>query len=114
MPAPQAQELNAINENVAMTLGRPVVAFPEQDHLAHIQVLLDYMLSPFFGLLSIIAPKYLPAALQHLAEHIALWYMSTAVSIGLDALSKETGKPMDLGKLTASRTQRRSARWIKR
>lgn len=94
VPAPQAQELNAVNENVAMTLGRPVVAFPEQDHLAHIQVLLDYMLSPFFGMLSIIAPKYIPAALQHLAEHIAYWYMTTAVEIG----SKAAGQ--DLGKLT--------------
>lgn len=96
-PVPQAQELNAVNENVAMTLGRPVVAFPEQDHLAHIQVLLDYMLSPFFGMLSIIAPKYLPAALQHLAEHMAYWYLSTVVEIG----SKETGK--DFGKLTQFR-----------
>jgi hypothetical protein len=94
VPAPQAQELNAVNENVAMTLGRPVVAFPEQDHLAHIQVLLDYMLSPFFGMLSIIAPKYIPAALQHLAEHLAYWYLSTVVAIG----SKETGT--DFGKLT--------------
>jgi len=96
-PVPQAQELNAVNENVAMTLGRPVVAFPEQDHLAHIQVLLDYMLSPFFGMLSIIAPKYLPAALQHLAEHMAYWYLSTVVEIG----SKETGQ--DFGKLTQFR-----------
>ncbi len=94
---PQAQELNAVNENVAMTLGRPVVAFPEQDHLAHIQVLLDYMLSPFFGLLSIIAPKYIPAALQHLAEHVAYWYLSTVVEIG----TKETGE--DFGKLTQFR-----------
>lgn len=94
VPAPQAQELNAVNENVAMTLGRPVVAFPEQDHLAHIQVLLDYMLSPFFGLLSIIAPKYIPAALQHLAEHLAYWYMTTTVEIG----SKAAGQ--DIGKLT--------------
>jgi hypothetical protein len=101
VPAPQAQELNAVNENVAMTLGRPVVAFPEQDHLAHIQVLLDYMLSPFFGLLSIIAPKYLPAALQHLAEHLAYWYLSHTVTLGSEAMSQEMGKPMDLGKMTA-------------
>jgi hypothetical protein len=97
IPAPQAQELNAVNENVAMTLGRPVVAFPEQDHLAHIQVLLDYMLSPFFGLLSIIAPKYIPAALQHLAEHVAYWYLSTTVEIGSEAAGQ------DLGKLTQFR-----------
>jgi hypothetical protein len=92
VPAPQAQELNAVNENVAMTLGRPVVAFPEQDHLAHIQVLLDYMLSPFFGMLSIIAPKYIPAALQHLAEHLAYWYMTTVVEITSQAAGQDVGK----------------------
>jgi len=100
-PEPQAQELNAVNENVAMTLGRPVVAMPEQDHLAHIQVLLDYMLSPFFGMLTIIAPKYIPAALQHLVEHLAYWYLTQTVHIGSDAATKATGKPQDLGKLTA-------------
>lgn len=93
-PLPQVQELNAVNENVAMTLGRPVAAFPEQDHLAHIQVLLDYMTSPFFGFLSIIAPKYIPAALQHLAEHMAYWYLSHTVEIGSHAAG------MDLGHLT--------------
>lgn len=100
VPAPQASELNAINENVAMTLGRPVVAFPEQEHLAHIQVHLDYLMSPFFGMLSIIAPKFIPACLQHLAEHLAYWYLSTAIKIGSEAASKEMGKPIDLGKLT--------------
>lgn len=98
-PEPQAAELNAINENVAMTLGRPVVAFPEQEHLAHIQVHLDYLMSPFFGLLSIIAPKFIPACLQHLAEHLAYWYLSTTVHIGSEAASKAMGKQIDLGKL---------------
>jgi chaperonin GroES len=100
-PETQAQELNAVNENVAMTLGRPVIAQPEQDHLAHIQVLLDYMLSPFFGMLSIIAPKYIPAALAHLVEHLAYWYMATTVELGSKAATDATGKPQDLGKLTA-------------
>ncbi|HMA20359.1 MAG TPA: hypothetical protein VKO87_06120, partial [Gemmatimonadaceae bacterium] len=60
----------------AMTYGRPVAAFPDQDHLAHIQVLLDYMTSPFLGQLPVIAPTFLPAALQHLKEHVALWYVN--------------------------------------
>lgn len=101
VPEPQASELNAINENVAMTLGRPVVAFPEQEHLAHIQVHLDYLTSPFFGMLSIIAPKFIPACLQHLAEHMAYWYLSTTVALGSKAASEAMGKPIDLGKLTA-------------
>jgi hypothetical protein len=99
-PLPQMQELNAVNENVAMTLGRPVGAFPEQDHLAHIQVHLDYLTSPFFGFLSIIAPKFIPACLQHLVEHLAYWYLSNTVEIGSKAITDATGKPGDLGKLT--------------
>jgi len=102
-PVPQPQELNAINENVAMTLGRPVVAFPEQDHLAHIQVHLDYLTSPFFGFLSIIAPKFIPACLQHLVEHITYWYLSQTVHIGSEAATKATGKKVDLGDLTQFR-----------
>lgn len=97
VPAPEVQELNAVNENVAMTLGRPVAAFPEQDHLAHIQVHLDYLTSPFFGMLSVIAPKFIPACLQHLAEHLAYWYLSQVVEIGSEAAGQ------DLGKLTQFR-----------
>lgn len=90
LPQPKVEELNAVNENVAMTLGRPVQALPEQEHLAHIQVLLDYMMSPYFGMLSIIAPKYLPAALVHLSEHLTYWYMSHTVD-----LCKQAGANVD-------------------
>lgn len=73
---PEPKELNAVNENVAATLGRPITAFPEQDHLAHIQAHLDFMFSPFFGMLQPIASKLFPAMVQHLVEHIVLWYAS--------------------------------------
>lgn len=89
---PTAHELNAVNENVAMTLGTPVLAFPEQEHLAHIQVHLDYLTSPFFGFLSIIAPKFIPACLQHLTEHLAYWYLSHVVEIGSQAAGKDLGQ----------------------
>jgi hypothetical protein len=73
---PDPKELNAVNENVAATLGRPITAFPEQDHLAHIQAHLDFLFSPFFGMLQPIAMKLFPAMVQHLVEHIVLWYAS--------------------------------------
>lgn len=76
VPAPHAEAMNAVNENLALTFGRPVAAFPDQDHLAHIQVLLDYMTSPFLGQLPVIAPTFLPGALDHLKEHVALWYVN--------------------------------------
>jgi hypothetical protein len=71
---PKPEEMNAVNENVAMTLGRPVVAFPLQDHLSHLQILIDFMMSPLLGQLPIIAPTFMPAALGHMKEHIVLWY----------------------------------------
>jgi hypothetical protein len=76
VPAPDPKELNAVNENVAATLGRPVTAFPEQDHLAHVQAHLDFLFSPFFGMLQPIAIKLFPVMVQHLVEHIVLWYAS--------------------------------------
>ncbi len=92
-PAPKPEPMNAVNENLAMTFGRPVAAFPEQDHLAHLQVLLDYMTSPFLGQLSVIAPTYLPAALNHVKEHVAYWYINQVY----ETISVDAGE--DLGTL---------------
>jgi hypothetical protein len=95
-PEPKAQEMNAVNENVAASLGRPIAAFPEQDHLAHIQVHLDYLQSPFFGYLAVIAPNYVPAILSHLREHIALWYVNEAFNMVEEALeASESGMTFD-------------------
>ena len=71
---PQPHELNAVNENLALALGRPVVAFPEQDHLAHLKTLIDFMESPMFGGNPVIGPVFTPGALKHAAEHIVYYY----------------------------------------
>lgn len=76
VPLQEPEEQNAVNENAAMSLQRPVAAFPEQDHLAHLQVHLDFMRSPTLGSLTIIAPAFLPMVLDHIKEHIVLWYVS--------------------------------------
>lgn len=94
VPAPAAEPMNAVNENLAMTYGRPVAAFPDQDHLSHIKVLLDFMTSPVLGQLGVIAQTYLPSALNHLKEHVGLWYV-TAVYEGLTAdLQQDLGDLM--------------------
>jgi len=67
-------EENAVSENVKATLGRPVVAFPEQDHVAHLKTHLAYMVSPALGMSRLIAPAYLPLMLNHIKEHVAFWY----------------------------------------
>ena len=76
LPDPQdVKQMNPALENVAMSLGKPVGAFPGQDHLAHIQVLLDYAKDPMYGSNPIISSAFMPAALEHLKQHLTLWYL---------------------------------------
>lgn len=94
VPEPRAEEMNAVNENVAASLGRPIAAFPEQDHLAHLQVHLDFLQSPVFGMSPIIAPNFVPAILSHIREHIVLWYASETYNVLNDYLA-QTGSEME-------------------
>ena len=93
-PAVEPSEQNAVNENVAASLGRPVTAFPNQDHLAHLQTHIAYLMSPTFGMNPVFAPVYIPAILNHIKEHVALWYASSVFDVSTDALGGE-----DLGDL---------------
>lgn len=74
-------ELNAVAENVAATMGKAVIAFPNQDHIAHLQAHLAYMQSPGLGMNPLIAPTYLPVILNHLKEHLAMWYAASVLEI---------------------------------
>jgi hypothetical protein len=77
LPDPQdVKEMNPALENVAMTLGKPVGAFPMQDHLAHFQVHQNYLKDPLYGSNPIMAPTFLPAVLEHLKQHLTLWYLN--------------------------------------
>jgi hypothetical protein len=77
LPDPQeVKEMNPALENVAMTLGKPVGAFPKQDHLAHFQVHLAYLQDPLYGGNPIMAPTFLPAVLEHLKQHLTMWYLN--------------------------------------
>jgi hypothetical protein len=70
----QPKELDASNENASMTLGKPAFAYPKQDHLAHIQAHLSYALDPAFGSNNLMAPILIPQALEHIKQHMVLWY----------------------------------------
>lgn len=96
---PKAQ--NAVNENVAASLGRPIVAFPEQDHVAHVKTHLTFLMSPMFGANKLIAAKFIPAILGHLAEHLVMWYAASVFEVSNESLGegKDVGEMMrDLGK----------------
>ena len=94
VPPMQPKEQNAVNENVAATLGRPIMAFPEQDHLAHLETHLAYLTSPMLGSSQLMAPTFIPAILQHFKEHIALWYASAVVEISSAGIGEDVGKMM--------------------
>lgn len=98
-PPMEPKEQNAVNENAAATLGRPIMAFPEQDHIAHIKTHLAFLMSPALGMNSLIAPTFLPTILGHLKEHIALWYVSSVIELSNEALGESLTETMkDLGK----------------
>lgn len=93
LPDPAAvKQMNPALENVAMSLGKPVGAFPGQEHLAHIQVHLDYAKDPMYGSNPIIAPVYIPAMLEHLKQHLTLAYLDTMDNYTSQAL----GRPFNI------------------
>jgi len=93
-PEMTPKQQNAVNENVAATMGRPIVAFPEQDHVAHLKTHLAYLMNPALGMNKLIAPAYIPAILNHLKEHIALWYASEVYDLGNGASGEDIGDAM--------------------
>ena len=91
-PALEPKEQNAVNENVAATMARPIVAFPEQDHIAHLKTHLAYLMNPALGMNPLIAPTFIPAILNHLKEHIALWYATSVFDLGSEATGTDIGE----------------------
>ena len=94
VPPLEPKQQNAVNENVTATMGKPVVAFPEQDHIAHLKTHLAYMTSPALGGSQLIAPQYLPVILQHLKEHVALWYASTVLDLAEETSGVDISEEM--------------------
>ena len=94
VPPLEPKQQNAVNENVAATMGRPIVAFPEQDHIAHLKTHLAYMTNPALGGSQLIAPSYLPVILGHIKEHLALWYASTVLELAEDTSGIDISEDM--------------------
>lgn len=96
-----ANESNPALENVSMTMGHPAAAYPDQDHLAHIQVHLEYAENPAYGGNPVIGPIFAPLALQHIKQHLTLHYLQSMrnyvaqASGGEDVLELHTEKPLD-------------------
>jgi hypothetical protein len=74
--APSPEERNPADENVAMAIGQNAYAYLHQDHLAHIQSHLDFAKNPAFGGNPLITPTFLPKVLEHIKQHMVLWYLT--------------------------------------
>jgi hypothetical protein len=97
-----AKESNPALENVSMTMGRPAAAYPDQDHISHIKIHLEYAANPAYGGNPVIGPSYAPLALEHIKQHLTLHYLQSMRAYvaqaqgGRDTLELNQEKPLDL------------------
>jgi len=96
-----AKESNPALENVSMTMGRAAAAYPDQDHISHIKIHLEYANNPAYGANPVIGPVFAPQALEHIKQHLTLHYLQSMRSYvaqaqgGRDTLELHQEKPLD-------------------
>ncbi len=95
-PEPVAKPQHAINENIAAALGQPIVAFPDQDHLAHIQAHLTFLEDPMYGANPLMAPQAIPAILQNVKEHMLFYYGMQIFNLASDAAGQDINDFMQI------------------
>jgi chaperonin GroES len=90
VPAPEQR--TSADENAAMLIGQPAYAYMQQDHIAHIQDHLGFGLNPFFGQSPFADPNYLNHLIEHIKQHMTLWYLNRSNSY---VAQTRGGKPVD-------------------
>lgn len=96
LPEPEnQQDENPVTENVKMGMGSPAFALPDQDHMAHLETHIKWVLSPMFGSSPIWQSKVYPLALEHLKQHVLLYYASLATKHASEALGVPIESIMD-------------------
>ena len=95
-PLPKPERLNAVNENVAASMSKAIIVFPDQDHMAHLKVHLDFLLNPMLGQSPIIQPIFVPTILTHIKDHIVMWYVNETVRLASQAAGMDVSKLMDV------------------
>lgn len=86
------KEMNPALENISLTLSKPVGAFPGQDHLSHLLSHTEFAKDPLYGANPIIAPTFTPNALEHIKQHLTLFYLESVGNYATEHL----GKPFDV------------------
>jgi len=82
----EASRLDPVDENISVLLGKPIRAFPDQNHEAHIAVHLQFMSDPSLAGNPAAQKTLAPVLIAHIAEHVALLYrlrMQKAMGIEL-------------------------------
>ena len=75
IPKPEPKDIDPIQENFAASVGKPIGALPDQEHIAHLRVHLAFLQSPMFGQNPIISPMFVPAIVSHIKDHLLMHYM---------------------------------------
>ena len=88
-PAPEQR--TSADENAALLIGQAAYAYLQQDHIAHIQDHLQFAMNPFFGQSPFADPNYLNNLIEHIKQHMMLWYLNRANGY----VQKAAGKPVD-------------------
>ena len=88
-PAPEQR--TSADENAAMLIGQPAYAYLQQDHIAHIQDHLQFGMNPFLGQSPFADPSYLNNLIEHLKQHMTLWYLNRSNGY----VEQATGKPVE-------------------
>jgi hypothetical protein len=88
-PAPEQR--TSADENAALLIGQPAYAYLQQDHIAHIQDHLQFAMNPFLGQSPFADPNYLNNLIEHLKQHMTLWYLNRSNGY----VEESTGQPVD-------------------
>jgi hypothetical protein len=96
LPKPEPKPLNAVNENIAASLGQPITAFPDQDHLAHIQSHMSFIEDPLFGANPLMAAQAIGGILQNVKEHMLFWYGTEIHRIASEAAGTDISEFMTI------------------
>ena len=75
IPKPEPKDIDPIQENFAASVGKPIGAMPNQEHIAHLRVHLAFLQSPLFGQNPVITPMFVPAIVAHIKDHLLMHYM---------------------------------------
>lgn len=109
LPAPaKPQQMNPAAENVAAMMGQPLMAFSEQDHFAHIETHMRFLIDPFLGGSGMAAQQTMPMMMDHVKQHMGYLYLDllghlieNTTGESLDELMGDKGSQAYLDKLVA-------------